>query len=136
MIVRAYIKVFIFLLILPAAAAEQFKCVTKSHMVTSDEGYQKSSSQAHMINWDFKVNVSTGDIEGNLAGNTALPNKEVIIVDHGHPGMPVTIVTTRGGIFGYLADLLVIKTWVEKFHKPFDLYISGYGLFSGTCTRF
>lgn len=132
---KALIWLLYFLVFSVNAEAEQLRCITKSYSVTNDNGIHQPSDKINMIGWEFEVNVVTGEITGYLAGNIKSLNKKATVVDPGRPEMSVSIMTTRGGEFGYLADLLTIKTWVGKLNKPFELFISGFGFFSGTCMR-
>ena len=125
--------IFLLILFSSSSFSETFSCTIKSHVKTNDDGEAVlSASKSIYFGNKFKVSVITGDIEGGGVGNMGMPNRAVHVVD---PGMAVNIVTTRGGAFGYLTDLLVIDTWVKSYEKPFDYYISGFGYFTGLCNR-
>jgi hypothetical protein len=117
------------------ALAETFKCVTKSHVEVSDDGALRPSAGSVYIGSTFTVNVATGEWSGSPADNRNAPNRQINIVDPGNPGMAVTIITTRGGAIGRLADILVIKSYVDRKDKPFTYFDGNFGVFSGTCTR-
>jgi len=132
---KLVIIVFMILAYSNLTHGEQFTCSVSSHTTTNDNGIHEASNAAHMLNWTFTLNVQTGEIQGGLASNVRVPNRKVEIVEAGGVGKSITIVTTRGGSFNYLADLLVINTYVDSMNKPFDLFVSGFGLFSGLCKR-
>jgi len=117
------------------AHAETFKCTTKTHSQTTIDGSLVSANSNLYIGASFTVDVTTGIWTGSPANNLNVPNRKVQIVDPGNPGMSITIITTRGGSIGRLADFLVIKAWEENIEKPFNYYDANYGYFTGTCKR-
>ncbi|MEN8130573.1 MAG: hypothetical protein ABFS45_10355 [Pseudomonadota bacterium] len=129
------IQMVIICTISASAYAETFECTTKTHNETSDNGLLVPASNKMYIGSTFTVNVATGDWSGAPANNQTVSDRKVQIVDPGNQGMSVSIITTRGGIIGHLADLLVIKTWVKNQEKPFDYYDANFGFFTGTCVR-
>ena len=118
-----------------SAYAETFECTTKTHNETSDDGLLVPASNRMYIGSTFTVDVATGDWLGAPADNQRSPDRKVQIVDPGNRGVSISIITTRGGMIGHLADLLVIRTWVKNREKPFSYYDASFGFFTGTCVR-
>lgn len=114
---------------------EVFKCTTKTHHETTNDGLLSPAQSKVYVDSTFTVNVATGEWAGAPADNRTVPDRKINIVDPGGTGMSVSIVTTRGGAIGHLADLLVINTWVERREKPFEYYDANFGFFTGTCVR-
>lgn len=117
-----------------SATAASFVCTVETHHEVDDAGHLVQAESPIYIGGQFSVATDTGEIIGQPAGNQTVPNRKVQIISPGKGGMSASILTTRGGDFGRLADLLVIRTWADTPDKPFTYFDANFGVFAGVCS--